>query len=260
MSNNFLKESDKSFWHRFTPLYEKKLKEVKNCNKILEFGVFKGDSIRWLNKLFPEAEIFGADILPIQESWPINENIKYFYVDQGDPDTILKLFQEIDCDLDLIIEDGSHLPIHQRNCLVESLKHISSGGVYILEDLHTSHPEHPYYNYNFKNNIFNFFKKKKSNYISPLHLLLCLEHLISNKKELKKELLEDISTNSLFSCDEIIFIYDKISEIDIFKRGSLPHRCYSCNSSDFDYHNLKCRCGVDIYSNSDSMTAVITVK
>lgn len=260
MSNNLIKNSDKTFWHRFTPIYEEKLKETNKFKRILEFGVFNGNSIRWLNKLFPEAEIFGSDILPIQKNWPIEKNIKYLHVDQGDPSSILKIFHKINNDLDLIIEDGSHFPIHQRNCLVESLKHISSGGVYILEDIHTSHPEHTYYKKNIKNNIFNIFQKKKTSYISSLHLLLCLEHLNSNKKELNDNLLKEISLNSLFSRDDIVFIFDKISKIEIFKRGTLPHNCYSCDSSDFDYHYLKCKCGVDIYSNSDSMTAIITVK
>lgn len=132
--------------------------------------------------------------------------------------------------------------------------------MYILEDVHTSHPEHPSYKLNSTNKGLNFFKKKSPNYIGPLHLLLCLEHLITNQIVLDENILDDISVNSLFSREEIILISQKISTIEIYRRATLPHKCYSCHSSDFDYHNLKCKCGADIYSNSDSMTVLITVK
>lgn len=86
MGDNFLKGSDKHYWHRFVPFYEERLKRLKQCNKILEFGVFKGDSVRWLNTLYPDAEIYGSDILDVQSEWPTAKNIRYFHVDQGNPE------------------------------------------------------------------------------------------------------------------------------------------------------------------------------
>ncbi len=248
MNENLLKGSDKQFWHRYIPLYEEELGKLVRCNNVLEFGVFKGESIRWLNNKFPHAEIFAADILPIQPEWPVASNIKYYYVDQGSLETIETLFNTIDKELDLVIEDGSHLPDHQRNCLMESVKHITSGGVYILEDLHTSHPEHQFY------------KKNGSNYIGSFHLLLCFEHLISTGKNLDSSTLKDISKKSLFTANEIEYLFRKISNIKIYKRATLPHRCYRCGSTDFNYHEIKCKCGIGIYSPSDSITAVITIR
>ena len=67
---------------------------------------------------------------------------------------------------DLVIEDGSHHPIHQRNCLVETLPHVREGGLYILEDIHTAHPAHALYRWMGRDHV-----------IGPLHLLLALEHL-----------------------------------------------------------------------------------
>jgi hypothetical protein len=248
MNENLLKGSDKQFWHRYIPIYDEELGKLTKCSRILEFGVFKGESIRWINNKFPNAEIFACDILPIQSEWPIAQNIKYSYVDQGSPETIKALFKTIGDDLDLIIEDGSHLPDHQKNCLIESLRHISSGGIYILEDLHTSHPEHFYY------------KKIGSNYIGPFHLLLCFEHLISTGKNLDKNILKEISSNSLFTSEQIEYIFQKISNIKIYKRATLPHKCYFCGSTDFNYHKLKCKCGTGLYSPSDSITAIITAR
>ena len=155
MNNNLLKGSDKEYWHRYIPMYEEALNKLTNCNRILEFGVFKGDSIRWINNKYPNAEIYGCDILSVQPEWTIAENIKYYYVDQGKLETIKDVFASIGNKLDLIIEDGSHFPEHQRNCLIEGLKHMNKGGIFILEDLHTSLPDHQYY------------KKGGSNYIGP---------------------------------------------------------------------------------------------
>lgn len=248
MNENLLKGSDKQYWHRYLPFYEEEFVKLTNCSRILEFGVFKGESIRWINNKFPNAEIFACDILPIQPEWPVSKNIKYYYVDQGSPKTIKSLFSDIGEDSDLVIEDGSHLPNHQKNCLVESLKHISSGGIYILEDLHTSHPEHSYY------------RKLGSNYLGPFHLLLCFEHLISTGKNLNNNILSEISSNSLFTSEEIFYIFQRIYNIKIYKRATLPHKCYRCGSTDFNYHKIECKCGIGIYSPSDSITAVITTR
>jgi hypothetical protein len=283
MNNNLLTGSDKQYWHRYLPIYEKELNKLKVVRRVLEFGIFKGESIKWIYNKYPEAKIFASDILPIQPEWPIAQNIKYLYVDQGDTETIRNVFKEIGDNLDLIIEDGSHFPEHQKNCLIQGINHISSGGLYILEDLHTSHPEHPFYKNtglryiprNYKmilricdllplgSWIRNYLKSKFSQngeFIGPLHLLLCLEHLKITGKDIDESILKQFSYNSLFSPDEVIDIFKRISEIKIYKRSTLPHKCFVCGSTDFQYHSLKCKCGADIYSNSDSIAAIIHIK
>jgi|GEM_PF-1221824 hypothetical protein len=283
MSENRLTGSDKEYWHRYLPLYEKELSKLKRCDRILEFGIFKGDSVRWLIDKYPNAKIFASDILPVQPEWPTAPNINYSYVDQGKPETISHVFAGIGTDLDLIIEDGSHFPEHQKNCLVEGLKHIASGGIYILEDLHTAHPEHPYYKNGssrfikgLRKKLFRFFDLKifparifdtlkqklasRANYIGPLHLLLFLEHIKSGGKDLDKSMLKDFTYNSLFSPDEVSAIFQKISAIKFYRRSTLPHKCYACGSTDFKLHTLKCICGADIYSNADSISVIIHIK
>ena len=53
--------SDKYFWHGFREVYARLLPEFIE-GRVVEFGVFKGDSIRWLMEQYPMAEIIGADI------------------------------------------------------------------------------------------------------------------------------------------------------------------------------------------------------
>ncbi|MGJ7494382.1 hypothetical protein ACSFA8_04840 [Variovorax sp. RT4R15] len=127
-----LATSDKSFWHGFTSFYDKHFPERVD-GAIIEFGVFKGNSIRWLLTQFPDARIFGADILPTQPEWPIDPRVIYVELDQGRDEQVAALVNGVDR-LQLIIEDGSHIPRHQSNCLKHGLSALQPGGMYVRGD------------------------------------------------------------------------------------------------------------------------------
>lgn len=243
-------ETDKVYWHNYVRFYEDELESFQ-CDSVLEFGVWRGASIRWLMSLFPATHIYGVDILDVQPSWPKDERVKYLQVDQGDISQIKGMFKAIDSELDLVIEDGSHLPEHQRNCLVESVSHIRSGGIYILEDIHTSHPSHRQY------------RKSKSRFkpmIGPLHLLLAINHLKTVSEKSVQDRMCTLSKNSLFDYNDVHLLWNKIDSVRIFKRTTLPNRCFACGDNDFDYSMLMCSCGVSLYAEADSMSALIRLK
>ncbi|HEY6363137.1 MAG TPA: class I SAM-dependent methyltransferase [Vicinamibacterales bacterium] len=241
-------DSDKSFWHRYLEFYEEAFSKLGQVSSILEFGVFKGDSIRWLAQRFPDARIVGCDIIPPQPSWPVSPRIGYATLDQGSLEQIRRLFQHLNIRFDLIIEDGSHQPVHQRNCLVESLACVRPGGIYVLEDLHTAHPQHPLYR-----------ELGRSSVVGPLHLLLALEHLQANGRVIDEPTLSRLTGDSLFSREDVELVARRVASINLYRRATLPHRCYNCGSSDFDYGTLRCRCGADLYDEADSMSAVLHV-
>lgn len=245
-----IEESDKAYWHQFISFYENELANFE-CKSVLEFGVWRGGSIRWLMDKYPKAKIYGADIIPIHASWPQSENIEYFKVDQGEIDQIKNVFTKIDAKLDLIIEDGSHIPEHQRNSLVESISHIRTGGIYILEDIHTSHPNHPYYRKS---------KKILTPLVGPLHFLLAIDHLKVLGDEMLQRKMDELSQNSLFDRNMVEMLYDKIESVKIFKRTKLPIRCFSCGKNDFNYARLKCKCGIELFAETDSMSALLRIK
>ncbi|KIC64536.1 class I SAM-dependent methyltransferase [Chryseobacterium taiwanense] len=245
-----IENTDKFFWHRYDTIYNDELSHLENVEKIVEFGVFKGDSVRWLNRRYPDAKIYGADILPVQVEWTENDRIEYHQLDQDKISDIQSFFEKTENSIDLIIEDGSHFPQHQKNCLVIGMDYLKAEGIYILEDLHTSHPHHAYY----------IQQGKTKNYISPLHLLLFIEHSMSNNIEIQNDKIQELTTNSLFNFEEIKNLIDCIKSIKIYRRSTLPKKCYNCNSSDYNYHNLKCKCGADIFAEADSMTAILVKK
>ncbi|MET3914354.1 hypothetical protein ABID97_001136 [Variovorax sp. OAS795] len=241
-----LEQTDKSFWHGFTEFYDTHL-PLKIEGKILEFGVFKGNSIRWLLAKFPEAMIHGADILPIQSEWPIDARVTYHMVDQDDETQVKSLLEHVGRGLQLVIEDGSHFPRHQSRCLRLGLDALEPGGTYVLEDIQTSHPAHSQYADEFGTALGQ----------TSLSVLLAFEHLKRRGEALSQSTLATLGGGTHFTDVDIAKLFAQIASIDVYKRATLPSKCWKCGSSDYDYHSYRCGCGVDLIDEADSMSVVI---
>ncbi|WGQ09423.1 class I SAM-dependent methyltransferase [Pedobacter gandavensis] len=249
--------SDKIFWHKYINFYEELLpKEAKN---VLEIGVFKGDSIRYWRERYPSANIFGLDIVEEIPSWPKDNHIKYFQADQSDAAGYHSILKSIGSQIDILIEDGSHDPLHQKISLIESLPYLTAGAIYILEDIHTAHPHHSYYKTRvkqFQGSSFSF-GKKPENVFMPLQCLLLIEHLKTNGRT-PSEVKNTIDfKNSLFTYEEVELLFSKIKTLKFYRRNVLPDFCFSCNTNNFDFTNLRCSCGEDLYLQPDSMSVVL---
>ena len=259
--DNFENISDKVYWHQFDEFYFNNIKI--NPKNILEIGVARGNSIRLWRDKYPSAKIFGFDIIEQQNSWPVDGNIFYYQTDQGDVTRFRSLMTELNVKFDLIIEDGSHDPLHQKTSLMECLEFVSDGGIYVLEDLHASHVKHPLYIQrglkSFPKKQWSDFSRKSAgfhNYFGPLHCLLLLDfHLRKNLEVLNSKGID--FDKSLFSPLEIELLLKKIKAVEFFKRLRLPDYCYNCKTSNFNFATLQCECGADLYADADSMTSLI---
>jgi len=253
--------SDKIFWHKFDAFYEKFI--PKEAKSILEIGVFKGDSIRYWREKYANAQIYGLDIIDPLPEWPQDENIHYFQLDQSDAKRYREILAKIGQPINLLIEDGSHDPLHQKISLMESINALAPGALYILEDLHTSHPSHAYYKarvkefYNLGTGFRFFGKEKDRDLFTSLQCLLLIEHCKTNHIQIETIKDKIDFTQSLFTYDEVALLSNKIKKINIFKRTVLPNYCYACKTDNFDFITLKCSCGAKLYEESDSMTAVL---
>jgi len=254
--------SDKVYWHQFDEFYFSNIKI--DPQTILEIGVAEGNSIRLLRDKYPFARIFGFDIIEQRSSWPIGDNICYNRIDQGDVAGFHALMSGIKEKFDLIIDDGSHDPLHQKTSLIECLEFINDGGIYVLEDIHTSQIKHNLYvqrglkSFPKQKQWFDFYNKSKGfyNYFGPLHCLLMLDfHIRKNLKVINSESID--FNRSLFSLSELELLLKKVKGVDFFKRLRLPYYCYNCKTSNYNFSTLQCNCGVDLYSDTDSMTALI---
>jgi hypothetical protein len=242
-------ESDKQFWHRYIETYERAFAKLGDARRVIEFGVLHGASISWLAECFPRAEIVGADILPLQPDWPVDPRISYRQIDQADPGGIIEMLADIQGEVDLIIDDGSHIPRHQASCLAASMPRLRRGGLYILEDIATSHPLHP----NFAHHGF-LGGLRVSN---ALNVLLAIQHLKDTGATCGVRQADALAAPGFFSRDDVETLFALTARVEIYKRTQLPLRCYACDGNDFDYVSWLCRCGADLYHPADSMTALV---
>ena len=248
MSLDHLQRSDKLFWHRYLPFYEPYFNYLGDAHCVLEYGVYRGASVRYLSERFGQASIIGCDILAPLPEWPRSERINYVTLDQGNPQALEQLFDDHPGPFDLVIEDGSHEPTHQRNCLVATLPHVRPGGVYIVEDLHTSHPD-------YRN-----MARGDRGVTNCYHLLLALEHVIATGKTFDERAARTLSRNSLFTKDQVDELFRTIAGVEFYRRSALPLSCYRCGSDEFTYDTLRCHCGTELMERVDSISAIVRTK
>lgn len=107
---------------------------------ILEIGVSHGGSLQmWKDYFGDKATIFGLDIDPLCKSLK-EEQINIIIGDQGDGE-FWKAIKPSLPKFDIIIDDGGHHMSQQKITFEEMFPVLSSHGVYLIEDLHTSYWE-----------------------------------------------------------------------------------------------------------------------
>lgn len=127
-------DTDKATSHGFTEFYSEYVVQYVNPN-ILEIGVYQGASLKMWDEYFGSPLIVGIDIEDKKQY--DSKNIKTIVADQGKPEELLKCL-DICKEYQIMVDDGSHIIGHQISTLANLFPHLSSGGVYFLEDLHTS--------------------------------------------------------------------------------------------------------------------------
>lgn len=126
--------------HHFTEFYYEMFKDRReSVKKVIEIGIGKmepylmrGASLYMWREWFPNAMIYGADIDP--ELLFSDDRIQTFLVDQTHPDELEKMIRRTGSDIDLFVEDGSHIPDHQvRACL--AAMPLLDNPTYVIEDV-----------------------------------------------------------------------------------------------------------------------------
>ena len=107
--------------------------EVKT---VLEIGVWQGQALKVYRDYFPNATVYGMDIMGSCRSFEA-ERIRIFIGDQANPDDLSKIVQQAHS-FDLVIDDGGHQARQQVTSLFELLPHVRNGGLYVIEDIGTS--------------------------------------------------------------------------------------------------------------------------
>ena len=154
--------TDKVSHHRYDRYYPIFLENLRNLKfNMLEIGIYEGGSLALWEKYFPFADIYGVDK---NHEWR-SERCKTFKLDQSKLSDLKIIVSEIP-QCRLIIDDGSHHPVHQFNTFLELFQNLLlNGGVYIIEDIECNYwrPETNTYGYPIGHfNIIDYMKPSRS--------------------------------------------------------------------------------------------------
>jgi hypothetical protein len=123
--------------HGFIDFYEPYFEKMLDSRNILEIGVYFGGSLQYLRDKFKSAKIYGMDIedKKIYDS----DRIETFVCNQEDRVQLSEFLNKTNnVEFDIIIDDGGHTMRQQQISFGVLFQKLKKGGMYILEDLHTS--------------------------------------------------------------------------------------------------------------------------
>ncbi len=125
---------DKWGKHHYTPIYYELFRDKRmSIKKVLEIGVGEGAGVRTFAEFFPNATLFGAEIDP-KRIWN-KDSVEIFLCDQSSRPDLESLIQKTGPDLDVVIEDGSHVPEHQVFTCRILMPLLKKNVIYIIEDV-----------------------------------------------------------------------------------------------------------------------------
>lgn len=126
-------------WVHYFDIYHRHFAPYRNRPvTVVEFGVYQGGSLQmWRNYFGPDARIVGVDIDPRCASMS-GPGIEVVLGDQEDRAFLSRLREQVG-PIDVLIEDGGHTMAQQIATFEQMWPAIRDGGVFLIEDLHTSY-------------------------------------------------------------------------------------------------------------------------
>jgi hypothetical protein len=104
--------------------------------KLLEIGIWHGDSLRMWKEYNPDMQLYAMDINDCSSFFDVNICKQVFVKDQTNREHLKEIADAI-FPADFIVDDGAHQMPHQQISLAMLLRSLKSGGIYFIEDLHT---------------------------------------------------------------------------------------------------------------------------
>src|SRR6266699_1974207 len=117
---------------RMYAIYDRYFGEFSGPINLLELGVHTGESLKLWASYFPQGKIIGIDIIesPNFSDYP---NVVFECADQTDSDR-LKEICLTHGELDIVIDDASHIGQYSAASYDALFPHLKRGGLYIIED------------------------------------------------------------------------------------------------------------------------------
>lgn len=126
-------------WMHYFSIYERHFSRYRGKpTKMLEIGVFHGGSLQmWRHYFGPQAQIIGVDVNPDCAAFA-ESGIAIEIGDQEDR-AFLAMLRDKHGPFDIVLDDGGHKMGQQIASFEELFPALREGGVYAVEDTHTSY-------------------------------------------------------------------------------------------------------------------------
>src|SRR3990167_7067133 len=126
--------TDKGTKHNYLPAYYELFKDRrKSVKKVCEVGVGEGASLRMWREFFPNAMIYGGEI---QDDRIFKEDrIEVLSCDQSFEVDLADLIAYTGPDIDLFVDDGSHLSQDQLFTCLTVMPWLNKEVIYVIEDV-----------------------------------------------------------------------------------------------------------------------------
>jgi len=195
-------KTDKADYHNFCQFYDDNFNHLRDSKiSLLEIGILKECSMKMWREYFEHASIHGIDINQI---FPTTNNVIYHRVNADNYDELMN-FSQSHVSWDLIIDDGGHTMRQQQNAIKALWPNLKSGGIFVMEDLHTSFMSKTRYNIEGVPTTFDFIK--------------CLQ----NKQSFQSQFIDNETYQNILSeVNNVVIWWKEINEgKDVTRSGSI---------------------------------------
>lgn len=197
--------------HGYNISYERFLSDMRfNVKKVVEIGTRQGSIMLWLN-YFPNCKLYGIDLIDPRFK---SDRFVYENLDQGNESHLDYFIKKHGKYFDIIIDDGPHTTPEQIISFNKLFINLVPGGVYVIEDLHTTESydkNHTKYRKGLNYSMLDLLKEFKRNEFKPNKYLYNIEKIkndIGNIYILKSE--KNRWPTNMNEPSEIAFIYKKL--------------------------------------------------
>lgn len=129
--------TDKATFHGYCDFYEDQLPGRDFDGRLLEIGIMDGASLMMWRDYYPAAKIVGVDNDKRRGTRKF-AGVRTAWLDMTESDEVELLTERLG-PFDVIIDDGSHMTADQQKTFSLLWPNVSPGGLYVIEDLHTSY-------------------------------------------------------------------------------------------------------------------------
>ena len=181
--------------------------------RILEIGVDNGKGMELLKKVFPNCHICGIEI---DESLP-SSTVGNIWVGSQTNTELLDSISEEEGPFDIVVDDASHMNEHQIITFKHLFPKLNPGGIYIVEDTHTSYWER--YGGGYDSNSFINYSKQLIDMVNYVSWQKGYQSPIDYKRVVDKD---DVVKYESYEIDPVI--YRNINCISTYPNISVFHK------------------------------------